>query len=147
MVYLFLFFNSRNYCPNNRGLDHEDKTDFNPKIRKDLDSRINEIGLNSHDIFTWTIRGEITEINKTFEPNLGVRMFPESDTVYDEKVELIEAIQRARIIRNFITAHRFTEVSKFLSPYDVFNVQTLARKILLHKLQVWEIINTPNNIA
>jgi len=22
MVYLFLFFNSRNYCPNNRGLDH-----------------------------------------------------------------------------------------------------------------------------
>jgi len=28
MVYLFLFFNSRNYCPNNRGLDHTEQANI-----------------------------------------------------------------------------------------------------------------------
>lgn len=114
-----------------------DKTDFNEQVRSDLDKRLSPIGLSSSDRFDWILRGEITLLQREFDPNFGVRNFPDSPTVLDERIELIEAIQRARLIRNFITAHKFKDVTEFISPYDVFNIQTLVRKAFFHKIDLW----------
>ena len=118
------------------------KTDFNEIVRDNLENRLNRINISTRDGYSWIMRGELSLLQRDIKPSFGVRIFPNHNVLFDERVELIEAIQRARYIRNFITAHKFRDITEFISPYDVFNIQTLARKLFLNKLGLWsEIIN------
>jgi hypothetical protein len=54
-------------------------------------------------------------------------------------MNIIEALHAASILRNFIFAHRFDKVAESVSPYDVHNMQTLARRLILNTLGLFDV--------
>ncbi len=51
----------------------------------------------------------------------------------DKQMTFPEAILYANRLRNWYSAHKFTAHTKYLNPYDVFNVQNLARQFFYIK--------------
>lgn len=113
------------------------KTGWNPQVYDNLDKRLIEVGLTASRTYQWIERGVETDVQKDIKPKFGTLIYPGNPVVRDVDIELAEAIHRCSYIRNFIAAHKFNKLTAFLSPYDVFNVQMVARLLLLHKLGSW----------
>jgi len=108
---------------------------WNPKVKKDIIKRLNETGIKEDDSIYWLQRGEPTEIQKNIEPKMGTKSeYNNLKDVRDIKLRIFEALHYASYIRNFFVAHKFDEITKYLSPYDVYNIQRLARFLLQGKL-------------
>ena len=65
--------------------------------------------------------------------------YADTEVVRDIEVTLPDALHISSFLRNFMTAHRFNETTKFIGPYEVFNVQNLVRRILLSKAGLWRV--------
>ncbi len=131
----------RSSAKNPRFLNTE-KGEWNPKVLSNIESRLNSIGLDKSSSFDWIFRGEKTEVEKDFKPYFGYdsEWTKYRDNVRDKTLTFPEAIHNASYLRNFIASHKFKELTEFISPYDVFNVQSLARKLILERLGMWEIM-------
>ena len=57
--------------------------------------------------------------------------------IRDVEVLIPDALDHARWIRNQLTGHRIGTTARSLSPYEVANVQGLARMLLLSATQAW----------
>jgi hypothetical protein len=113
---------------------------WNPVVYQETDDRLKEVGLTASFDFHWTERGNETDVQKDVKPKFGVPVFPGNSVIRDVYIELIEAIHRCSYIRNFISAHKFSELTQFISPYDVYNVQTVSRLLLIHKIGLWSML-------
>lgn len=90
--------------------------------------------------FDWVYRGEPTRIEQNIKPYFG---FDSEWTKYgkevrDKTLTLPEAIHNASYLRNYITAHKFNELIQHISPYDVYNLQSLSRILIVHTLGLWD---------
>lgn len=125
-----------------RFLDHK-KGIWNPIILEDIQARLVNIGVDKEMTFDWIYRGEKTEVEIDILPKFGIdshwQLYHEQ--VRDKTLTFPEAIHIASYLRNKIAAHKFRELTKFISPYDVFNVQCLARKLILEKMGLWNAYN------
>lgn len=119
-----------------------DKGEWNPKVLDNVQSRLSNIGIDKISTFNWIFRGEQTKVEKDFKPYFGYdsEWTEYRDNVRDKTLTFAEAIHNASYLRNFIASHKFNELTEFISPYDVFNLQCLARKLILERLGVWEIM-------
>lgn len=119
-----------------------DKGEWNPKVLDNVQSRLSNIGIDKTSTFNWIFRGEQTKVEKDFKPYFGYdsEWTEYRDNVRDKTLTFAEAIHNASYLRNFIASHKFNELTEFISPYDVFNLQCLARKLILERLGVWEIM-------
>lgn len=109
--------------------------DWNEVVYQDISERLKKAGIEPEDEFEWVLRGKRTDLQKNTWSHLHtVDYFSESHEVRDQKMSLIDAIHAASVMRNFIFAHKFDEVAQAVSPYDVFNIQILARRLILGKL-------------
>lgn len=114
------------------------KDEWNPKVKKDLESRLVRRGVDFEAPYYWVRRGQPTAIEKGMKPRLGnLAPYTRSEEVRDYEIALIDAIHQASWLRNYITAHRFSDLNKAISPYDVFNVQSVARRLILSCLGLW----------
>lgn len=114
------------------------KSRWNPVVRQDLESRLASKGVDFEEPYRWVVRGEPTEIEKEIKPELGViAAYAQGKEVRDREMTLIDAIHQTSWLRNYITAHKFSELNKSVSPYDVFNVQSVARRLILSSLGLW----------
>ena len=57
--------------------------------------------------------------------------------VRDRKVSLPDAINFCEFLRNTMTAHAFSSKTQRLGPYEVYNVQQVARFLILSKCNLW----------
>lgn len=125
-----------------RFLDHN-KGIWNPKVLEDIQARLAKIGVDDKMTIDWIYRGEKTEVEKEILPKFGMdshwQLYHEQ--VRDQTLTFPEAIHIASFLRNKIAAHKFRNLTQFISPYDVFNVQSLARKIILEKMGLWNAYN------
>lgn len=114
--------------------------EWNPEVLGDIQKRLNEIGIPNEMTFDWVYRGNPTRIEQEIKPYFGFdsEWMNYGETVRDKTLTMPEAIHNASYLRNFIAAHKFNELTQYISPYDVFNVQTLARKLILNKLGLWQ---------
>jgi hypothetical protein len=92
----------------------------------------------------WVVRGDISAAEAAItKPTLGALGSPapytDDQVVRDVALPLPEAIHVCSYLRNFMTAHRFTEALESVGPYEVFNVQSVARRILLSKCGIWDV--------
>ncbi len=111
---------------------------FNPKVSADLNKRLNKYSADISDTHRWIIRGEPTIIEQAMGHALGTTYEGRfSDEVRDRKLTLIDAIQYASWLRNTIASHKFSRKIPAISPYDVHNVQLLARRLILVRLGMW----------
>ena len=116
--------------------------EWNPKVLKNILKRLNKKGINDTDTFDWIFRGEQTEIEKNIKPYFGIdsEWIKYGENVRDKTLTYPEALHNASYLRNYIAAHKFKELTQFISPYDVFNVQMLTRKLILESLGMWDIM-------
>jgi hypothetical protein len=111
---------------------------WNPIVITDINKRLNEIGIAEKEKIDWIFRGNPTRVEEDMMPYLGIESeWVNGKEVRDKSLTFPEAIHNVSYLRNFIAAHKFNELTEFISPYDVFNVQSLTRRLILNKLDLW----------
>lgn len=116
--------------------------EWNPEVWNDVELRLSKKGVNLDESFLWLHRGEPTAVEQEVTPRFGKPAeYSNDDDVRDLRMHVIEALHYASYIRNFFSAHAFSEITKDMSPYDVFNIQQLARRLVLESLNLWRVQN------
>lgn len=123
-----------------RFLDNE-KGVWNPSVLNHIEERLNKIGVTKNDTFDWIFRGDKTEVEKDLKPYFGhdSEWTKLHEEVRDKTLTFPEAIHNLSYLRNFIASHKFRKLTQFISPYDIFNAQSLARNLILRSLGLWKI--------
>ena len=117
-----------------RWLDKE----WNPAVLDDIKSRLEKAGINPERTVDWVVRGSETE--PTIQPARGrSSSYSDGQTVRDIELSLPDAIHACSYLRNFMTAHAFGRETPRLGPYEVYNVQQVARLLILSKCGVWNV--------
>lgn len=132
----------RSSFQNKRFLNKE-TGEWNPKVFSDIESRLNEAKIPSNLTIDWVYRGSPTRIEDNIKPYFGFdsEWTKYGDEVRDKTLTIYEAIHNASYLRNFIASHKFNDLTELINPYDVFNVQNVARVLILHKLCLWDKLN------
>lgn len=119
---------------------------WNDVVLADVYKRLADVGISADSRIDWIYRGYQSEIELQMTPYFGVDSeWVDKQQVRDKSLTYPEAIHNASYLRNFIAAHKFNELTKFLSPYDVFNVQNLLRSLLLHELTLRDFLDSKNS--
>lgn len=129
----------RSSSKKHRFLDNENGV-WNPEVLNDVNDRLKEVGIKSKDTFNWIFRGEKTEIEENLKPYFGYdsQWTEVNEDVRDKTLTFPEAIHNLSYLRNFIASHKFKKLTQYISPYDIFNAQSLARNLILKKLNMWQ---------
>lgn len=113
---------------------------WNPKVLEDISRRLEASGVDPDQRINWIIRGDESIMDVKIEPKLGVPAAKQDNKVVrDLELTLPEALHFCSYIRNFMTAHRLNENSTALGPYEVHNIQSVARRLILSKCRLWDI--------
>ncbi|CDO04297.1 hypothetical protein BN988_02851 [Oceanobacillus picturae] len=113
--------------------------DWNPVVKEDVLQRLSKVGISSTDTMTWLIRGKPSQLYNSIKPKLGFdSKWNDGEEVHDPEMYIFDAIHYCSYIRNFFVAHKFDEVIRYINPYDIHNVQMLARRLILGKLGLWK---------
>lgn len=120
-----------------RFLDNE-RGEWNPVVKEDTEQRLRDRGIDLSESIHWIYRGEPSTLEQTIKPQLGLPAeYANGDIIRDREMEVIDAIHKASYIRNFIVAHKYSERVSDLGPYDVHNIQLLARRLILSSLGLY----------
>jgi hypothetical protein len=118
----------------------DDKNEWNPEVRENLEKRLSDAGADLTESFLWVHRGNSTAVEDELKPKLGDDApYADDYVVRDRELDLIDAIHYTSWLRNFVAAHKFSELTKAISPYDVYNVQGIARRLILTSLGFWRV--------
>ncbi|RWK65607.1 hypothetical protein [Mesorhizobium sp.] len=108
----------------------DDKYTWNPIVLKDIKSRLEKVGINPERTVDWVVRGDETEL--TIQPARDrFSDYGDGQKVRDIEFPLPDAIHACSYLRNFMTAHAFGKETQRLGPYEVYNVQQVARFLIL----------------
>jgi hypothetical protein len=111
--------------------------EWNPAVKKDLEGRLTKAGINLGEPILWTARGPQRRIEKRRALPDGT-MAPWSVwIVRDSDIPIIDAIAYAEWLRSGVASHSVKDLTGVLSPYDVINVQHVARRLMLETLGFW----------
>lgn len=118
---------------------------WNPVVKADLEQRLQRGGISLDDSFVWTLRGPKTRVEKAKPPLSNGKPSWSGGNIRDRDMEVVESLLLASWLRSRVSAHRFSNVARSLTEYDAFNVQSLARRLLLETLGLWR-ADTPRQI-
>ena len=110
---------------------------WNPRVKAHLENRLRRGGIDLTERFDWTIRGTPTRIERTRPVPAGPRPRYARGSVRDRWIQVVDAIAYASWLRSKVSAHRISNLSTSLTPYEVHNVQMLARRLLLETMGFW----------
>ncbi len=110
---------------------------WNPKVKKNLQERLANAGINLSEPILWHLRDTPTRIERVRKPPSLQKCEWAGYRVRDVYLDVIEAIAYASWLRSKISAHRLPTLAKSLTIHDVANVQHLARRLLLEALGFW----------
>lgn len=110
---------------------------WNPVVKQHLEQRLSRSGVDLGETLLWTVRGPTRKIEKRRPLPLGVKAPWSAWIVRDSEIEVLDAIAYAEWLRSCVASHGVKDLARVLSPYDVINVQHLARRLLLESLGFW----------
>lgn len=110
---------------------------WRPEARSDLDGRLSKAGISIDEPVIWIYRGTPTRVHKSVRAARGVKASWAKGPVRDEEVELGDALLFASWIRSKCSAHKLSTSASSLTPYDVFDVQNLSRRLILKSAGLW----------
>ena len=111
--------------------------DWNPEVRDELKRRLELKGIDVSELFLWSLRGPKRRIDKKRPPRPHSRPRWSRGSIKDVDVDILDAVADASWLRSKVSAHGFSDLAPSLSPYDVANVQHLARRLILESLGFW----------
>lgn len=109
---------------------------WNPKVLGPFKGRLRKAGIDPERTIDWVTRGDQSEVpvyemlNQLSEHSDGVE-------VRDRQVSVPDTINFCEYLRNTMTAHAFSSKTNRLGPYEVYNVQQVARFLILSKCNLW----------
>ena len=112
--------------------------EWNPAVLTDLQERLRSVGIEDDSIFDWVTRGTPTEVEVHPIRDM-LSEYSDGQVVRDVEYSFPDAINACEYIRNFMTAHAFREKTTRLGPYEVCNVQQVARRLVLSILGMWRV--------
>jgi hypothetical protein len=112
---------------------------LNPAVRKDLEERLKSRGIDIIEPQLWTLRGPPTVIEiKRPPPASKLPSRWRNPDVRDREVDLLECINDAGWFRNNFGFHGLSsELAPHVTIYDVFNVQHVARRLIMASAGLW----------
>lgn len=111
--------------------------EWNPPVKQDLEERLIKAGVDLKENFLWTARGPKRKIETKRPIPPGTKSLWSDWIIRDTEIPIVDAIAYADWLRDKIASHSVKELTRVLSPYDVENVQHLARRLLLEILGFW----------
>lgn len=110
---------------------------WNPFVLGDVEKRLHQAKVNTGETILFTLRGPPKKTERE-RPLPAVQRAPWArGNVRDVELSVADAIAHASWLRSKTAAHRANTMTKSLSPYDVVNVQHLARRLILESLGFW----------
>lgn len=116
--------------------------DWNSVVLNDIVKRLSDVGISADDTVPWLIRGTPSPLYDEIKPQFTKKAEwynPDND-VFDLELKIYEAIHYCSYIRNYFLAHKTNDIVKYINPYDIHDVQDLARRLMLSTLGVWDIM-------
>jgi hypothetical protein len=114
---------------------------WNPEVRQPLEARLLAAGVDVNQPLLWTIRGSRRRLEAE-RPIPSRGKYPWSrGWIRDCQVAPIDAVAHVSWLRSKVASHGFKSLVKGLSPYDAFNAQHLAARVLLALLHESEQTN------
>lgn len=122
---------------NPRWLDSK-KFVWNPAVLKNLTARLKDSGIDPNRTIDWVVRGEKSEV-EVHPIRDSMAVYSDGREVRDVELSLPDAINSCEYLRNFMTAHAFSSSTPLLGPYEVYNIQQVARFLTLSKCGLWNV--------
>ncbi len=113
---------------------------WNPEVLGPFKERLREAGINPETTIDWVTRGDQTEVN-IYQMLDNPSDDSDGVDIRDRQVSLPDAINFCEYLRNTLTAHAFSTDTPRLGPYEVYNVQQVARLLILSKCNLWNTWN------
>jgi len=110
---------------------------WNPVVKSELENKLKGEKINLNEKLLWTVRGPRRKIERKKPPQLSYKAPWSLGQVRDADIEVVDAINYASWIRSHVASHKLRDLVSSLSPYDVINVQHLARRLTLESLGFW----------
>lgn len=107
---------------------------WNPVVKHELEERLRKSHVDLAETTLWTVRGPRRRIEKKRPVPATARAPWAGWSVRDSELHITDAIAYADWLRDCVAAHGVKKLTRALSPYDVVNVQHLARRLLLESL-------------
>jgi hypothetical protein len=104
---------------------------WDPVARHSLDQRLQRLGIDPSTEILSTFRGTPTKIERNPSAPTGRRARWSRGRVRDRHVNVADLILYAQLIRNRASAHGRSRLLPSLTTTDVWNVQNLARELIL----------------
>jgi hypothetical protein len=110
----------------------ESTYEWNDAVLADIEKRLRNAGIDPQNTIDWVVRGNSPDFK--MQPVLDSPT-PHHDgkKVKDWRLTIPYAIHACSHIRNYVTAHAFGEEIAQVGPYELFNVQQVARYLILEK--------------
>lgn len=109
---------------------------WNPKVLEPFKARLQKAGIDPERTIDWVTRGDQSEV-PVYEMLNQLSEHSDGLEVRDRQVSVPEAINFCEYLRNTMTAHAFSSKTNRLGPYEVYNVQQVARFLILSKCDLW----------
>lgn len=109
---------------------------WNPKVLEPFKARLRNAGIDPEGKIDWVTRGDKSEV-AVYEMLNRLSEYSDEFEVRDRQVSLPDAINFCEFLRNQMTAHAFSSATERLGPYEVYNVQQVARFLILSKCRLW----------
>lgn len=107
---------------------------WNPPVLSDLKARLTALGVDPESTAVWLLRNTPTRIEREHKPPDGTPTSWARGMVRDRKIPIYDAISYAGLLRSRVSAHRTSARTRSLTIAHVYNVQMLARDLLLQVL-------------
>lgn len=111
--------------------------EWNPDVKQDLEKRLVKAGVDLTETLLWTVRGPKRKIEMRRPLPAGSKAPWSAWIIRDSEIQVVDAIKYASWLRGPVASHGVKDLTPSLSPYDVVNVQHLARRLLLESLGFW----------
>ncbi|UTV40740.1 hypothetical protein MYG64_33670 (plasmid) [Ensifer adhaerens] len=120
-----------------RWLDNKKYT-WNPAVLDDIASRLEKAGIDPEKTVDWVVRGDTTEV--AMQPVRDrFSTYSDGQKVRDIELSIPDAIHACTYFRNSMTAHAFGKETPLLGPYEVYNVQQVARFLVLSTCGLFDV--------
>lgn len=110
---------------------------WNPDVKEELENRLHSAGINLSETLVWILRGPRRKIEIAKPLRIKDKAPWSIGSVRDANVEVVDAIAFTSWLRSFVASHKMKDISRVISPYDIENVQSLARRLILETLGFW----------
>lgn len=112
--------------------------EWNPEVLEPLKARLRKAGIDPERTIHWVTRGDQSEV-PVYEMFNQPTEYSDGVEVRDRQITVPDAINFSEFLRNKMTAHKFSSGTNRLGPYEVYNVQEVARFLILSKCNLWNI--------